>query len=166
LTFYLVDSPTHGSLSGTAPNLTYEPVGNYNGQDSFTFYVLEGSLVSGNATVAIDVIPVNDAPVAEDDSYSVNSGSVLNVNIATGVLANDNDIDEDSLTADLIVNVAHGVLTLNPNGSFTYTPDPTFFGIDQFTYKADDGELFSGETVVEITVVQTNFPLFLPFIMK
>ena len=42
----------------------------------------------------------------------------------------------------------------------------SFYGTDQFTYKADDGELLSGETVVEITVVQTNFPLFLPFIMK
>ena len=89
-------------MSGTAPNLTYTPVGNYNGPDSFTFYVMEGTLESGNATIAINVIPVNDAPVAEDDLYSVNSGSVLNVNIATGVLANDNDIDEDSLTAVLV----------------------------------------------------------------
>ena len=96
-TFYLVDSPSHGSLSGTAPDLIYTPVGNYNGPDSLTFYVMEGSLVSVHATVAIDVIPVNDAPVAEDDAYSVNSGSILTVNIASGVLSNDNDIDNDSL---------------------------------------------------------------------
>ena len=167
LEFHLVDLPTHGSLSGTAPNLTYTPVGNYNGPDSFTFYVTEGtSLESVNATVAIDVIPVNDAPVAEDDSYSVNSDSILTVNIATGVLSNDNDIDEDTLAAVLVDDVLHGVLVLNLNGSFTYTPDPAFHGTDQFTYKADDGDLQSGETVVEITVVQTIFPLYLPFIMK
>ena len=167
LTFYLVDSPTHGDLSGIPPNLTYTPDGNYNGPDSFTFYVTEGtSLVSGNATVAIDVIPVNDAPVAEDDSYSVNSGSILTINIATGVLSNDNDIDEDTLSAVLVDDVLHGELILNSDGSFTYDPDPSYFGTDQFTYKADDGDLQSGETVVEITVVQTNFPLYLPFILK
>jgi len=166
LTFYLVDSPAHGILTGTAPNLTYTPDANYFGPDGFTFYVKEGSIQSGNATVSIEVIPINDPPIGVNDSYSVDSGSLLNVNAGLGVLANDSDIDNVTLSALLVDDVQHGVLVLNSNGSFSYTPNPSFHGADQFTYKADDGELLSAETIVDITVIQTNFPLFLPIIVK
>ena len=57
-------SPSHGTLTGTAPNLTYTPAADYNGDDSFTFTVSDGSLTSASATVFITVNPVNDAPVA------------------------------------------------------------------------------------------------------
>src|SRR5207247_1839259 len=63
ITFAVVTAPIHGTLTGTAPNLTYTPVLNYNGADSFTFKVNDGTVDSPTATVSITVTPVNDPPV-------------------------------------------------------------------------------------------------------
>ena len=63
LTYSVSTQPSHGTLSGTAPNLTYTPAANYNGPDSFTYTVSDGTLTSAPATVSITVTPVNDAPV-------------------------------------------------------------------------------------------------------
>src|SRR4029079_9674652 len=74
-------------------NVTYNPDANYNGADSFTFKVNDSTVDSASAaTVSITVNPVNDAPVAVDDSYSVNEDSTLAV-LAPGVLVNDTDVD-------------------------------------------------------------------------
>jgi hypothetical protein len=62
---FTVGAPAHGTLTGTPPNLTYRPVTNYFGPDSFTFSVNDGQTNSGIATVSITVRPVNDPPVAE-----------------------------------------------------------------------------------------------------
>ena len=64
LTFSVVDTPSHGTLSGTGANLTYHPAANYNGSDSFTYKANDGSADSNVATVSITVNAVNDAPVA------------------------------------------------------------------------------------------------------
>ena len=64
LTYAVASQPAHGTLSGTAPNLTYTPAANYNGTDSFTFTVNDGSVTSSAATVSITVTPVNDATLA------------------------------------------------------------------------------------------------------
>ncbi|HWQ91074.1 MAG TPA: Ig-like domain-containing protein, partial [Clostridia bacterium] len=63
LAFQVVSSPTHGTLTGAPPNLTYQPAANYFGQDSFTFRANDGSLDSAPATVSINVSPVNDPPL-------------------------------------------------------------------------------------------------------
>ncbi len=80
----------------------------------------------------------NTAPVATNDSYSTNEDTALNVS-APGVLGNDTDADSDPLTALLVSGPAHGTLTLNPNGSFIYTPAANYSGADSFSYKANDG---------------------------
>jgi hypothetical protein len=89
-------------------------------------------------------IPVNPAfaqpnrpPTADDDDYFTDEDTLLSV-AATGVLGNDTDPDGDSLTAALQSGPGDGTLSLNSNGSFTYTPDPGFFGSDSFNYKAND----------------------------
>ena len=64
--------PSHGTLSGTAPNLTYTPAPNYNGGDSFTFKANDGALDSNIATVSITIAAVNDAPVATPQSVTTN----------------------------------------------------------------------------------------------
>src|SRR4030095_14010842 len=66
LTYTIVTGPAHGTLSGTAPALTYTPAANYNGADSFTFKANDGTADSNLATVTITVTAVNDAPVAND----------------------------------------------------------------------------------------------------
>lgn len=98
-----------------------------------------------------------NAPVAFDDSYSVNENTGLNVT-APGVLGNDNDLEGDTLNAILINSTTNGILALNGDGSFSYTPNPDFNGTDSFTYKANDGYVDSGEVTVTITVNSVNEP--------
>ena len=73
-----------------------------------------------------------------------------------GVLANDNDPDGNTLTAALVLGPTHGVLLLNSNGTFTYTPAANYTGPDAFSYKANDGTVDSMPAVVAITVSNTN----------
>jgi hypothetical protein len=91
--------------------------------------------------------------VALDDVYSVAEGGTLSVDAASGVLANDTDPEGDPLTAGLASNVSNGTLTLNADGSFTYTPNPGFEGSDSFIYVANDGDFNSNPTTVAITVI-------------
>jgi hypothetical protein len=94
---------------------------------------------------------LNDPPGALDDAYSVNEDGTLHVT-APGVLGNDFDVDGDPLTAVLESDVSNGVLTFSEDGSFGYSPDPDFNGIDSFTYKANDGSSDSNVATVTITV--------------
>ena len=80
----------------------------------------------------------NDAPVAGDDSYSVNEDATLTV-AAPGVLGNDSDADSTALEASLVSGPSHGTLTFNANGSFSYKPAANFSGGDSFTYRVSDG---------------------------
>ncbi|MCK5654348.1 MAG: cadherin-like domain-containing protein, partial [Dehalococcoidia bacterium] len=94
----------------------------------------------------------NYAPVAIDDAYSVDEDTPLTVSALFGVLANDTDADGDTLAAILVSDVGHGTLTLNTDGSFSYTPSAGFTGSDSFTYKANDGTDDSNVATVTITV--------------
>ena len=151
MTYVVVTEPTHGTLSGTAPALTYTPAADFHGTDSFTFTVSDGTLTSTAATVSITVTAVNDAPVAVNDIYGTSFETATAID-APGVLGNDTDVDGDSLTAALVTDVNNGTLVLNADGSFTYTPNTGFNGVDTFTYKANDGTLDSGIATVTITV--------------
>src|SRR5207244_40662 len=136
LTAVFVSGPAHGTLTlNTDGSFTYTPAGNYHGPDSFTYRANDGSLDSVVATVSITVNAVNEAPVANKDSYGTDEDTPLVVAIP-GVLGNDTDIEGSPLTATLVGGSGNGTLTLNPDGSFTYTPNAGFNGIDSFTYKA------------------------------
>jgi len=155
LSYSVESNPSHGTLSGTAPNLTYHPDANYNGPDSFTFKANDGQGDSNVATIGITVNAEGDAPVAVADSYNVDEDQTLTVN-TPGVLTNDSDNDGDPLTAVLQSDVAHGTLNLNANGSFTYTPTADFNGTDSFTYAASDGSSNSNTVIVTIIVNAVN----------
>ncbi len=148
---WTVGDPAHGELTGTAPNLTYTPDADWHGTDSFTFTVSDGTLTSESATVTINVISINDAPVAVNDTRSTSFETKLTVD-APGVLANDSDVDGDDLTAVLDNGPINGTLTLNADGSFEYIPNTAFTGNDSFTYQASDGTLSSNTATVTITV--------------
>jgi len=150
LTAALVAGPAHGTLTLNANgSLTYVPAAGYTGSDSFTYTASDGTLVSSPATVSLSV--TDTAPVANDDSYTVGKNKTLTI-LGTGVLTNDTDADSDALTAALVAGPANGTLTLNANGSFTYTPNSGFAGSDSFTYKAGDGVLASSAATVAISV--------------
>jgi hypothetical protein len=147
LTFSIVTPPAHGTLTGTAPNVTYRGFLNYNGPDTFTYVANDGTVDSNIATVTITVNPVNDAPVGQADSFTTPKNTPYNgVVVAT-------DVDGNPLTYSVSTSPTKGVLTLNSaTGAFTYTPNANFTGSDFFRFKASDGSLSSGATRVDITV--------------
>ncbi|MDT8896990.1 Ig-like domain-containing protein [Thermanaerothrix sp. 4228-RoL] len=157
LIFSVVTQPTHGILTGTPPYLTYTPDENFFGLDSFTFKVNDGQLDSEVATVSITVTAVNDAPIATNDTYMMDEDAVLNI-LAPGVLSNDQDVEGDVLSVELVNNVSHGGLTLNTTGGFTYTPIANYYGTDSFIYRAYDGQLYSNVAVATITINNLNDP--------
>jgi len=157
LTPTVVTQPAHGTVSMNANGtFTYTPAANYHGTDSFTYKVNDGTADSADATVTITVAPVNDAPVAAADAYSVDEDNVLTVDAASGVLDNDSDVDSTTVTAAIVTLPAHGTLSLANDGSFTYTPAADYHGTDTFTYKANDGTAESAEATVTITVNSVN----------
>lgn len=154
LTANIVAQPQHGTLTLSPTGaFVYTPDANFNGTDTFTYQVSDGQALSNVATVTISVLPSNDAPTASNDTYSATTGVALSVNSANGVLANDNDVDGNTLTATVGTLPLNGQLVLNPNGSFTYTPNAGFTGFDSFTYQASDGTALSNSATVTISVV-------------
>jgi autotransporter-associated beta strand protein len=149
LTFTVLTTPSNGTLSGTAPNLTYTPTSNFNGADSFTFKANDGLLDSSVATVSITVNAVNDVPVAIAQSVTTDEDTALPITL-TG-----SDTDLDPLTFTVVTAPANGSLSgTAPN--LTYTPSSNFNGADSFTFKANDGTADSPTATVSITVNAVN----------
>ncbi|KYK22881.1 hypothetical protein AYK21_03500 [Thermoplasmatales archaeon SG8-52-2] len=154
----LVSGVSNGVLSLNLNGaFEYNPNTNYYGTDSFVYKAYDGTSYSNNATATITINPVNDAPIANDDDYSMNEDTTLNI-ASPGILTNDTDIENDPLTAILVTNVSNGELNFNTNGGFSYTPNNNYVGTDAFTYKANDGLLNSTTATVHITVTQENDP--------
>jgi hypothetical protein len=133
---------------------TYTSAANYNGTDSFTYLVDDGQGGTDVGTVYLVTIePVNDPPVAANDSAVAVAGHTLTV-ASPGVLGNDSDVDGEALTAVLVSGPAHGSLVLYADGSYTYSPTAGYQGSDSFTYKANDGTVGSNTVTVSLTVVE------------
>ena len=154
LTYTITVPPLHGKLSGKAPNFVYKPDLNYNQPDRFNFTVSDGFFTSNEASVSINISPVNDPPIAAGDpNFSLDEDATLSAPVG-GILANDQDADGDPFTAVLTRdgNVRHGELTLNADGSFIYKPFHNYNGHDSFTYTANDGALNSNTVIVDINI--------------
>jgi len=149
-------------LNTALNGLLYSPGANYNGPDTLSIGVNDngnsgtGGPLSDSKSVAITVNAVDDPPVAVADAYSTNEDAPLNV-ATPGVLTNDSDIDSGSFTAILVTGPSNASsFTLNPDGSFNYTPNTNFDGTDTFTYKASDGTASSNVATVTIGVAPVN----------
>ena len=150
LTAVLDSSTSHGSLTlNSNGSFSYTPNTHYTGTDTFTYHAYNG--YQSSSTVSDTISVNNHAPTAYDDHYYPNDGSTLNVSAASGVLANDVDTDGDTLTASLVSGVSHGSLTLNSDGSFSYTPTSGYVGTDSFSYSASDGVASSTASVTLTT---------------
>ncbi len=145
LTYSIISNPTKGTLSGTPPNLTYTPNANANGSDSFTFRAHDGQAHGNTAAIAIDVAPVNDAPVANNQSVTTN------VNTARPITLTATDVDNSNLTYAIVTPPSQGTLSGTPP-AVTYTPFADYSGDDSFTFKADDGQYDSNVATVAITI--------------
>ncbi|WP_084555779.1 Ig-like domain-containing protein [Alkaliflexus imshenetskii] len=157
-TVSIITQPTRGSA---VPNpdgtITYTPNKDYYGTDSFVYRVCDLTGYCDEARVSITILPVNDAPVAEDDHVTILQGSSVFID----VLANDFDVDnsKDELKLSIITEPANGSaqLVASPAGIF-YVPDPWFSGSDSFTYRVTDTEGLWDEATVYITVTWVNSP--------
>jgi VCBS repeat-containing protein len=152
----LGSAPGHGTLTlNPDGSFTYTPAANFNGSDAFTYRAGDGTVTSSPATVAITVTATDDTPTATDDAYTTPEDTALTV-AAPGVLGNDRDADGDTLSAELGSGPSHGAITLNADGSLTYTPTANYNGPDAFTYRASDGTATSNLATVTLTVSAVN----------
>ncbi len=148
---------SHGAVDfGADGQFYYTPDPNYSGSDSCTYTVSDGEYTD-TAVININVTAVNDPPVAVDDEYTTAEDTALVVD-SPGVLSNDTDPDGDSLGVDGSLGTpAHGTISGEWVGGFTYTPDPDFTGDDTFTYVAmDDPGGISNSATVTIHVTAVN----------
>jgi VCBS repeat-containing protein len=160
-------SPANGvivvSPDGT---ITYTPNANYSGPDSFTYTVTSPAGVTETETVNITVTSVNDVPVANDDSFTTDEDTSVNI----PVLGNDSDPDGDPLTvseidgrpavvgAPVTLTDGSGTVTLNLDGTLTFEPTPDFNGPVSFTYEIEDGNGGTDTATVTGTVNPVNDP--------
>jgi len=155
-----VTDPEHGTVVlEDDGSFTYTPDENFYGDDSFVYEVLDGKGGTDTALVSITVEPVNDAPVAEDDLVTTDEDTPLVGNVlADNGNGPDSDPDGDALTVTTTpaIGPEHGILELETDGTFTYTPDENFYGDDAFVYEVSDGNGGSDTASVSITVEPVN----------
>lgn len=149
LTYFVVDGPSNGTLTGTAPNLTYRPNLNYNGDDSFTFKASDGEFNSEAAVVTITITAVNDAPTGSDFSVT------LQEDTAKTFMLSGSDVDGDPLIFKVVSLPLFGAIT-GAGPEVTYTPNLNFSGQDSFTYTVSDGKLTSAPITVTLTAEEVN----------
>src|SRR5207253_2626551 len=149
LMYTIVVGPAHGTLSGTAPALTYTPAANYNGADGFTFKANDSSLDSNIATVSITINAVNEIGSA------AGRASVTNEDRARAIKLGATATEGSALTYTVVVGPAHGTLS-GTAPALTYTPAANYNGLDSFTFKANDSSLDSNIATVSITINAVN----------
>lgn len=137
--------PEFGQLTGTAPNLTYTPDANFHGNDSFTFTAFDGITVSNVATVNLHVTSENDAPIAFAQSVTTPE------DLSRTIVLSGDDVDHNFLSFDIVQAPSHGAL-IGAGSHWTYRPAPDFFGVDHFTFTANDPHTASAPAMVTIDV--------------
>ncbi|MBM4283167.1 MAG: tandem-95 repeat protein, partial [Deltaproteobacteria bacterium] len=146
---FTVGAPGFGTLSGTAPNLTYTPQNDAFGNDSFTVSVSDGTNTVGPFTIGVVVTAVNDAPTAPDQQLTTDEETAIFSPLQFA------DVDGDALTFTVVGAPTRGTLTgVAPN--LTYTPAVDFNGTDSLVYRVSDGTLTSRTATVTWTVNAVN----------
>ena len=131
---------------------TYTPAANYSGPDSFTYTVTDGDGSASTATVTLTVAPANDAPVAVADSFAPVEDTPFSGTLAT----NDTPSGDGGNVWSKTTDPAHGVVVVNADGTFTYTPAANYSGPDSFTYTVTDGDGSASTATVTLTVAAAN----------
>ena len=154
LTYIIESGVSHGTLGTVSGNeVVYIPSENFNGEDSFTYKVNDGSTDSSISTVTITVLPINDAPVANTDSGSTDEDNDLTI-LKTDLLANDTEVDLDTLSVVNVSNANNGTAYID-GVNIVFSPTSNFNGFASFDYTVSDGVLTDVATV-NITVNAVN----------
>ncbi|MDB4797169.1 Ig-like domain-containing protein, partial [bacterium] len=147
LSFTILSQPKNGTLSGTAPSLSYSPYANYSGSDSFSYKANDGSADSNTATVTISVASVNDKPVVAGQSVNVDEDGSVSITL-TG-----SDEDGDGLSFTVLSQPKNGTLR-GTAPALSYSPKANYSGSDSFTFKANDGSGDSKTATIMISVIK------------
>jgi len=151
LTFDKSENPKHGTaMVNSNGTFTYSPTANFHGTDSFTVTISDGNAGIMAITVNVLVFKVNDAPVILP--YSL---TTLEDTYAIGVVTA-SDPDGDELSFSMESSPSHGLVSINTNGEFNYTPSADYFGNDSFSVKVSDGNGNSATSIVQVTIEPVN----------
>ncbi|UCF38609.1 MAG: tandem-95 repeat protein, partial [Acidobacteriota bacterium] len=153
-----VSGVTHGTLGTVtiqnSSSVLYTPFENHHSSDSFTYTISDGRGGTDQAGVTITINPVNDPPQAINDEADTTEGQPVTVS----VLANDTDVDGDTLSVTGVTQGSHGSVTVNGQTSVTYVPSGDFSGQDSFTYTISDGNGETDVASVMVSVTGVNDP--------
>lgn len=143
------------AISGGGAGLTYDPSPDATGSDSFTYTITDSTGATDTATVTVTITAANDAPLAGDDDLTVTEDEPTPA--AVDVLANDSDVDRDTLLVTGNTNGAKGVVTITGDGTgIAYKPNTNSYGSDSFTYTVSDGNGGSTTATVHVTITPLN----------
>lgn len=144
--------------TATAPNgsvtinadgtLNYTPVANFNGTDTITYTITDPAGHQASSTVAVTVNPINDAPVAENDS----TATAFNTAVIIAPLVNDSDVDGDTLAITGTPTSADGTVVVNGDGTLTFTPNAGFTGVATIDYAITDPSGLTDTATISVTV--------------
>ncbi|MGZ0135819.1 tandem-95 repeat protein [Priestia megaterium] len=153
LTYSLQDPPTNGvAVVNPDGTFTYTPNGNYNGSDTFTVLISDPSGAFIVTNVFVTVIPVNDAPVVPDYAFVINEDTSLSSQVVA------TDVDGNPLTYGLLTGPVNGTVVVNPDGTYTYTPNENYNGVDSFSVVVSDGQGGTAVSTITITILPVNDP--------
>jgi GH24 family phage-related lysozyme (muramidase) len=142
------------AINSDGVSVDYTPAANFNGTEVITYTVSDGTLTDATGTLTITVTAVNDAPVAVDDTLTVLEDASLT---SKDVIANDTDVDGDTLSLTAVTTAGTGTVAINSDGvSVDYTPAANFNGTEVITYTVSDGTLTDATGTLTITVTAVN----------
>lgn len=153
----LTISDITGAANGRAVveggKIRYTPNADFSGEEVLTYTINDGLGGITSTTLTLSVTPLNDAPVAVNDEFTIDEGQ----NILIDVLANDTDVDGEALTLLSVTGAKGGVATIE-SGQIKYQPNPEYFGVETITYTMSDGQGAQDTATLTITVNEVNDP--------
>jgi Ca2+-binding RTX toxin-like protein len=150
-----VGDPAHGTASVDGASVLYRPDVDFAGSDTVVYTIGDGRGGSSSATIAVTVLPVNDDPDPADDEVSVAEDGIVTLD----VVANDDDVDGDTVVVNSVEDPDHGTASIAPDGrSLIYSPDGNWNGVDTFSYTVSDGQQGTDAAEVAVTVTPVNDP--------
>jgi len=148
LTYSVVSDVSNGTTSISGSTLTYTPNQDWNGTDTFTYKVNDGTVDSNTSNGTITIAAVNDAPTTSDISTTIDENRTARM---VGITLQGSDVDSDDLTYSVVSDASNGTTSIS-GATLTYTANQDWNGTETITYKANDGTVDSNTSTVTITV--------------
>ena len=153
--FAVLNNPLHGTIVMNANGtFIYTPTLNFSGQDSVRYQVCDMAGVCTTAIIVFSISSINDAPTLSNATPSVNEDSSYNGYVGSNATDADGNLNPNSFA--VIDNPQNGTITMNPNGTYIYTPKPNFNGIDSVHYRVCDSTKACTSATIIINVYPVN----------